>query len=106
MRKRKKNYVKDGFSIEIIVDRDINYKDLLSSGCDALDCSPLPFGHTTALFTPGGAMIKESKDWSLSLYMHQHHRGPGKLQFGIGFVSTVSLIRFCIGPPSHFDLCT
>ena len=54
MRKREKNHVKDGFSIEIIV----HYKDLLSSGCDALDCSPLPFGHTTALFTSGGGHNK------------------------------------------------
>ena len=75
LKKKGNSYIKDRFPVECLVDRDTEYSHLVSAGCDALECPLPPCGHTNALFTSGGAKIKEGRDWLLSVYMQQQH-GP------------------------------
>ncbi len=89
MAKSRRGYVKEGIVMELIVGKDIDYQDLVMQSNVALELAKTPVGHAPALFTSGGALIKEQDDWTLGVYMRQQHRGPGKTRLGIGFIEMV-----------------
>lgn len=89
MKKTNRGYVKDGMLIEIFVDRDTSYADLVSQLRATLELPQAPPGKSIALFTTGGAVIKNQEVWTLGAYMRQQHRGPGKTRIGIGFIEMV-----------------
>jgi hypothetical protein len=91
MKRTKKGYVKDGMMIEIIVDKDISYGDLVIQCKIDLEAPPPRAGEAFALLTTGGALIKDMEEWTLLSYMQQQHRGPGKIRLGLGYIKKVCI---------------
>ena len=89
MKRTKKGYVKDGMMIEIMLDKEISYEDLLLQCKVDLEAASPRADEAFALFTTGGALIKDVEGWTLQSYMQQQHRGPGKIRLGLGYIKKV-----------------
>lgn len=79
-------------SLEILVDKQVSYRELAVLCSTALEMPNPPFNHSLALLTTGGAVIMEKDDWTLGTYMKQQHRGPSKLKIGVSYVES-SVVR-------------
>ena len=85
-------FVRYGPSVELIVDRDDGYIDILEKSSEALSLPPKPTGYKLSLLSGGGAIINQVDN---GVYMRHLHRGPRNVKFGIGFVKERVSIEYC-----------
>ena len=84
-------FVRDGVAIEMVLDREDKYQDIIDKGCEILDEIEVGSAEQLTLLSSGGAVIPRKPDWTLGSYMRQMHKGPTQTRIGIEVIKKVSI---------------
>ena len=90
-------FVRDGVAVELMLDRDDSYDELLDKAREVLNMPEVPHGHFVTLLSSGGAVIPKRVGWTVGGYLRQMHKGPAQARLGLGVMKQVGVLyMYCI----------